>query len=571
MSDSASITEGTASRPTSGASFSASRPNSGASSYRAPAHHKKHRSKFYNAICKLTLVPKAFCSISFIVLLLATCAAVIPAIIIWTASVSGGLSELQNSFLQESMERRAGDVKLNLELNLGRCETQLEGYAEYMTSLVSGRTEDEADLAFIMNRTMSCAALLTSHHGCGRALVVTVNDGAFGIIEDTEYGAIIGIQQGFPPSTTTTKVYLYNMAQFIPYWTFSFVVNTALVPQQAGLSDTVWEELEDGNLEWTPFESKSAYSKVTMTSDLLAPIKDSTGSFIRGVVALMITDSGFRGLFANQTVGAGMVCIFVQDMSQCLLASTCEEAVLYPGTDNQTRKCTNNSTRQEVQQSRIVFQEHLVNNLELLENGTTIVYKSGSNAFAFALIKTTFGFTAISTVVADLNYFTSTYDQAKEGTTEWVIIGIVIAGLLASLVALITLLGQLQLYRRIKDIIDHSLGRDNPEQLSASPKVLPVAEDKTDVENSEIEPVKPPLVIRILQAIKSWPVFGKFSEIAVILHQLDWLEGKVKIVCAFVPVVAKLVCRHGVSDEKVLDSKLARRMGCYMFCDIAGY
>lgn len=136
------------------------------------------------------------------------------------------------------------------------------------------------------------------------------------------------------------------------------------------------------------------------------------------------------------------------------------------------------------------------------------------------------------------------------------------------MVSVITFLGQLQLYRRIKEIIDRSLGQqDKKPKWLTSPSVMPETED-----NGEPVPAPTPsLFVRFLQKLRSLRIFGKLFEIAVILQQLDWLEGKVKIVAAFVPVVAKLVCRQGVSDEKVLESKLARRMGCYMFVDIAGY
>lgn len=149
------------------------------------------------------------------------------------------------------------------------------------------------------------------------------------------------------------------------------------------------------------------------------------------------------------------------------------------------------------------------------------------------------------------------------------IIGIVISAFVAGVVAIITFFGQLQLYRRIKEIIDHSLGHADSAQaqLLTSPKVIP---DETDEEDGVEHEVKPTMYAKVLKRIRTMHAFGKFSEIAIILNQLDWLEGKVKIVTAFVPVVAKLVCRQGVSDAKVLDSKLSRRMGCYMFVDIAG-
>ena len=405
------------SRPTSASNGSdsqscdtGSRPSSASSTFSTPRsdpHHKK-RTKFEIFLHFVRVAPRrALCSISFIVLLLATCAAVIPAIIIWTASVSGGLSRLQESLLQECMERRAGDVKLSLELSLGACEDQLLGFSEYLTASVANRYEDEPDFDLIFNKSMAAITMLTKHHGCGRTLVIAVNDGGYALVEITWIGSVLAIQRGFPPENVSFVCYLFDLKNFAPEWEYPFVYPGAYaVGKYAGVSDTILQELLDGSsLVWTPFAtqySSGAYSSV-MSSNMIAPIKDSTGTFLRGIVEIMISDNAFEFLFANTTAGPGINCVFVQDTNGCLLASSCENATKNDFTENVTRVCTNSSIWPEVRESAVVLTDNLGGGALLSNNDTAVIVK-GAYAYAYTRVKTTYGFEAISTVVAGMKY-----------------------------------------------------------------------------------------------------------------------------------------------------------------------
>ena len=159
----------------------------------------------------------------------------------------------------------------------------------------------------------------------------------------------------------------------------------------------------------------------------------------------------------------------------------------------------------------------------------------------------------------DSEYFSQTYNTAKSDTLHYVIISIVVAALLAGLLSLFTFLGQLQVIRRINEISHLSMGTSSTKtflHLNAS-QVFP-----------EIMEANTSLPKRF--NLHMFNVFGQLSEISLILKKLEWLEGKVQIVCAFIPVIAKLVCRKDISDSKILDSKLSRRLGCYLFVDIEG-
>lgn len=158
----------------------------------------------------------------------------------------------------------------------------------------------------------------------------------------------------------------------------------------------------------------------------------------------------------------------------------------------------------------------------------------------------------------DVASFTQTYDSAKSNTLNYVIVSIVIAAFLAGIISLFTFLGQFQVIQRIKRISDISMGTSTAQYRLKSSSVHP----ERETENFHKE--------RIC-GLHSFNIFGHLSEIAVILRKLEWLEGKVQIVTAFIPVIAKLVCRQDISDSKILDSKLSRRLGCYMFVDIEGF
>ena len=129
-------------------------------------------------------------------------------------------------------------------------------------------------------------------------------------------------------------------------------------------------------------------------------------------------------------------------------------------------------------------------------------------------------------------------------------------------------MGLLTVINKIQDISQiHGVAappRASSLHLLPSQKVHP--EENEDLEHCEEQKFSwLSLLVRRLN------LAGFLTEIALILQKLTWLEGKVRIVHAFIPIVAKLVCQKGISEAKILESKLIRRYGCYMFVDIQGF
>ena len=402
-------------RPLSGASSGgsydsdrySSRPSSASTSASSSTQPSKKHSKVSKYLHLARSMPKrVVCSISFIVLALATCAAVIPAIIIWFASVSSGLNKLQQNFLQESIERRAVDVKLNVELNLGGCEDQMLGLSEYVSALLVDRDQDEPDLDFILNKTLVSATLLTPHHGCGRLFVMIVNDGGYGIILGSVWGSLLGVQRGLGTAGTLT-LYIFDMDNFTPNWMYGFTYpGASAIDIVSVVANSTMKELITGvPLVWTPFSVKyktGVYSGM-ISADLVAPITDPTTNFLRGFMQISMTDIGFGFLFKNQTNEDGIICTFIQDTLGCLLSSSCETASLYVFTPNVTRVCTHNSSISEVRTSYSVLLGTLGTNVSSWRDNGTVVITQGDLAFGFSRIKTPHGFIAISTVIAGIS------------------------------------------------------------------------------------------------------------------------------------------------------------------------
>ncbi|KAH3705829.1 hypothetical protein Pelo_19623 [Pelomyxa schiedti] len=143
----------------------------------------------------------------------------------------------------------------------------------------------------------------------------------------------------------------------------------------------------------------------------------------------------------------------------------------------------------------------------------------------------------------------------------YIIISLAIAVVLAGALSIFTLGGQLQVINRIQQISQESTGESGRPQAHTS-KVSPCDEE---ADQPVISKSKPASCMNRLNG------FTSLSEIQVILDKLEWLEGKVQIVVAFVPVISKLVCRQKMSDSAILESSLSRRLGCYLFCDIENF
>ena len=74
----------------------------------------------------------------------------------------------------------------------------------------------------------------------------------------------------------------------------------------------------------------------------------------------------------------------------------------------------------------------------------------------------------------------------------------------------------------------------------------------TPEENEDLEHCEEQKISWLSLLVRRINVAGFLTEIALILQKLTWLEGKVRIVHAFIPIVAKLVCQKGISEAKIL-------------------
>ncbi|KAH3743608.1 hypothetical protein Pelo_14991 [Pelomyxa schiedti] len=533
-------------------------------------------------------------SISFIVLLLAMCAVVVPVMVVWRGSVSQGLITLQQSYLVESMSRRADLVRMQATSSLESCERQLHSHADYANAAMRRAAAENSSFKFDLDFAFNVAfehvtQIFTVHGGCAATICIFTLDGAFFLFEDSWFGPIVGFQKGFPPQSNISKsIYLYNVENFIPYWSVSIPVGSLIEPYPmfGGLSTDVLSKITNTNKSvWTPFALYK--NSPIMASNLITGIVNHSASdevktgttYPESLLAgfsVLLTERVFEGLFKNLETN-GMLCLFVQDESHCLLASSCENSSIVITTSEVYRVCTFNSSVGTVRRSGFVLQELLAAS----RLGTSpVVITEGSVSYGFANITTDKGFQAVAVVIADLNYFEQAYESAKTDVTKWIIICTAVAGLVAGSVSLLTLLGQLQVMSRIRGIVHNSLlsAADGPSvihgPLVRHNKIYPDSYNQSEdpqntADEGEIDDGWKPEAVKTGTWGSSF--FGSLSEISIILDKLDWLEGKVKIVCAFVPVVAKLVCHRGVSDITVLESKLSRRLGSYLFCDIEGF
>lgn len=502
----------------------------------------------------LLVIPKALCSISFIVLVLAICASLGPALVVWSEAVSTGLGDLQDRVLYESLKQRAFSVKTHLELNLESCESQLLGYSNWLNSIVNTHADEDLGVLFWINRTSDMVMMGTPFGGCAGSVAFMLQDGGYVAILGSDFGFIFAVQYGYG-SSASIILYPYNIDTFSPYWNFPIPMDITALDYMAGLDSSVIAYLlETGEPYWSPL-GESSQNQHVMTTNLLIAIPDSTGTLI-GIFSNLLSPGDMKSLYSDSSP-TGILCSFIQDTDGCLISSSCENATSFSGTTI-LRTCVWNSTVSVV----VASQEFLAQALQANISSSVVLFQKNGLAFGYVLASTTYGFNAIVTVVADLNYFSSTYDNAKSNTLKYVIVAIVISAVLAAVLCVFTLLGQLQVIRRIRYISDISMGKNTVYSQnrfnSTHSQVSPEGFDDLS------EPNTPKF---------SWHkfnIFGHLSEIALILKKLEWLEGKVQIVCAFIPVVAKLVCREDISDAKVLESKLSRRLGCYLFIDIEG-
>ena len=346
----------------------------------------------------LLFFPKVVFSISFIVLVLAIGAALLPSLLVWNEAVSSGMNDLQQQVLLESITQRAGSVKSQLELKLTSCETAMVGYVAWLNALVTNYAAEETGLDFFVDNVMDCAILLQKNGGCASSVELFAPDGAFLIIQSVPgYGAIFGEQRGYPPSSNVTQtVWLYSLTNFLPIWAFSMSFASDPYEYFNGFSSEWLEELlTPKTLKWTPLSVKE--NAWVMTTDLVAGVVANGESSFRAIIGNSMAPGDISELFEDSN-SDGIICSFIQDFSGCLISSSCEEP-LYGNNTKVTRICTWNSSFAEV----VASQEYLAQAIsDSTLNSSIVLFQTDTLAFGYTLIQTPYGFEAVVTVVAGL-------------------------------------------------------------------------------------------------------------------------------------------------------------------------
>ena len=384
--------------PSTGSSVSASTPRSSSSMISNSVN--TNRSTLHKILRGVLVVPKGMCSISFIVLVLATCCALGPSLIVWTQAVSSGMAELQDRVLFESLKQRALSVKNQLEFKLSSCESQVVGYASWLNAFAKQNSGSEITMDFLINRTLEMAFLTIAHEGCAGSVVIFLEDGGYGVIISSDYGPIFGVQRGFPPNASLV-IYSYDIPSYMPHWEYPIHVGFSALEKHAGVSSDLIERLTEDplDLQWTQLNSHT--NAHVMTADLLAGISDPSGNSLLGVLGNTLCPADLAALFAD-SAPQGIICSFIQDSNGCLIASTCEKATVWDSTLKVvSRVCTWNSTVDQVQKSQ-PFLSQALESLQSDSNSSVVMYQTEDDSFGYALVETPHGFTAVVTIVAGM-------------------------------------------------------------------------------------------------------------------------------------------------------------------------
>ncbi|KAH3760391.1 hypothetical protein Pelo_7797 [Pelomyxa schiedti] len=505
---------------------------------------------------KRPVVLQVLLSISFIALMIAVLAALVPSFTLWATSLKG-LKEMQGQSLNDAMTMRCTNIKTTVETNLNNCEKEQLSVAGWvgkkldtrMTELgIANRSNPPLDL--IVNETMFGSLTLDIYGQWATAWAVFIEEGMYLISSESDFGSVFLIQRGYG-SNYSSSGYPYLPEEYSPAWSFRIDSPVSAFYYHAGLSDQILDTLVD-SLYWGPLAIP--HNSNFVTAELFAGLVLPSTKEMVGVIATGIMPNDFLNLF-NDSITEGMLCAFIQDYDGCLVSSSCELASITVSS-TVTKVCTINSTLWEVRDSSNIFETVLYENAERV-----MFFERYNYTVAYLRIQSNAGFKAVATVIADTHFFQQTYIYVKSRSRMYIVISIVIAVTLAGALSFFTFAGQLQVINRIRQISQESTGEiRNPPTYSA--RVYP------DEEGHRVTATKSKFT-NITACMKR--LFTSLTEIQLILDKLEWLDGKVQIVVAFVPVISKLVCRQNMSDSAILESSLSRRLGCYLFCDIENF
>eukprot|EP01105_Mastigella_eilhardi_P005977 TRINITY_DN17621_c0_g1_i1.p1 TRINITY_DN17621_c0_g1~~TRINITY_DN17621_c0_g1_i1.p1 ORF type:complete len:800 (-),score=173.85 TRINITY_DN17621_c0_g1_i1:41-2416(-) len=538
---------------------------SDASSRSGGGHERQRSARRCCGTCVRMLL-RVFLSVSFLVLVLSTVASLLPSLLIWAEAVKGGMHTLQEQYLDESIARRTIATTTSMLDKLQSCESVLLGFSAFLNTLsaING-----SDLSLLQTKAGLSAYGLTKT--CGESVVTYGRDGLTMLVKN-----VVMIQNGYPTSSVPR----------VPIMLYPLNVKTYTIMYQRGifagygvgyLSELSATDLatvtNTSNVVWGDpvARSDSVRNLAYTTEEVTAGWIDPDTQTLRGVIQLSLSSRSFDDYVGSDE--DGVFCTYIQDVNGCLMTSSCENSTFFGADGHPYQRCAYDSVVPEVRTAYSIWNE-----TGDYKFGQLVTVKRDGLVFSFQYIDSAHGFEAVVVLISDEGYFDKEYNNASRVTTALVIVGVVIAFALSLIVTCIFCLVQLSVIRRIQSIMDAHIGKERKKHRSlVTNKVSPgntadaeLGETDSDTDETvelEVGHTRPSVWEKL-------NVFSYFSEAAFILSKLAWLDGKVRIVSAFLPVVAKIVCARShadASDDVVLQSSLARRHGSYFFVDIQGF
>lgn len=287
-----------------------------------------------------------------------------------------------------------------MELSLAKCESQLVGFGDFVNALVREQPQSaHTNLEFLYNHTdliRSVGELLVLHEGCNSGVSVMVEDGGVVTVTPTlsTTAPFFFIQKGYPPNASVS-LYKYDAVNFTPNMSHPVKLPIPPVKRFLGVSNTTLKKLAAGEAVWTAFQPKTTGTGGTIvTADLMLGILDPDQSgVLRGWISGSLGHADFEKFFADGLT-EGIVCIFIQDYSEVILSSSCENITL--ANNSAARITTHNSSIQMVRDSTNFFDSAVAQ----AENATVPIFQTKDSIFSYSFIETEQKFKAVATVIA---------------------------------------------------------------------------------------------------------------------------------------------------------------------------
>ncbi|KAH3742658.1 hypothetical protein Pelo_15947 [Pelomyxa schiedti] len=521
------------------------------------------------------LVAKIALSISFIVLVVSVVSALGPSVAAWGLS-GQGLRTLQTQAMVDSISARCINIKTSLQTNLNSMEMQMLGAANFANSVIASIVQKEATggnssdyytsaltLDMLMRGTKTCRPLLSVYAGFVEVLAVFLDIGMFAFAPKSVVGSVLALQYGYDEASYNCTLYQYDIASYEPKWDAVLPLRLAPFRRFATISNESLASLSRSSLAWGDVQvPRNTRNQIAA---LFAGLWLPGSATVSGLYSASINAADFLSVF-GENPPEGIICTFIQYPSGQILSSTCEAATYVVDTTMVTVS-TSNSTIWEVRDSSSLLLSALAES-----NSDVVIYHRRNYSVGFLHIQSNNGFKAITTVIAESQYFRHYYNGVQGVTKKMITASIIIAAILAGTLSVCTLAGQLRVIKRIKQISETNITGD-AQSASLRPFTAGSAVERGSVATpaQNVSPTSTPSKWPLIGVLHKVNIFSYLTEIQLILEKLEWLEGKVQIVAAFVPVISKLVCKQQYSDLAILESSLARRMGSYLFCDIENF